>query len=314
MTIKLDREILQDFEEKLDPARKTVKDYKMEILGYGEISTVIRIHHPNLENIALKRIPGFTSKEEAEEYGKLFEYYHELLHDAGIVTPDYGWTYIIRRDGKIVMYLAQTLLPSDKICNIIIRRLNKKEALNLIRAVILEISKLWKYNERNPSIKIALDSQISNWAQLYQTPSEGLLYIDTSTPMIRINGVEQLNTRVFLKSAPPLIRTLLKLLFLQDILDRYYDPYLTIVDLIANLIKEKRADLVSPAADLANETFKELGIPLEKKFDPDEIIRYYKSDARIWTIYLSARKIHRSLLKIFGMRYEYLLPDKIERY
>ena len=40
----------------------------------------------------------------------------------------------------------------------------------------------------------------------------------------RIEGAEQLNAELFLRSAPSFLAWILRLLFLEDVVDRYYDP------------------------------------------------------------------------------------------
>ena len=52
--------------------------------------------------------------------------------------------------------------------------------------------------------------------------------------------MEQINTEIFLKSAPLPLRILIKKFFLQDVLDRYYDLRLTIIDLIELLATSTR--------------------------------------------------------------------------
>ena len=71
-----------------------------------------------------------------------------------------------------------------------------------------------------------------------------LLYLDTSTPILRLNGVEQLNAELFLRSAPPYLAWILRLLFLQEVVTRYYDARKVTIDLIANFYKEQRPELV----------------------------------------------------------------------
>lgn len=313
--IKVPIDVLVEYEESLDPSRKISSKYRMDILGYGEISTVIRINAEELQNIALKRIPGFSSLEEASGYAKLYVEYNELLRKAGINIPEYGYAIIERSDKIYVLYLAQELLPRESICNNAIRKMKIDDALYLIEEVVLETSKIWKWNLDNPYKILGIDGQISNWALPGEEHGRDLLYLDSSTPMIRENNRDLLNTEVFLRSAPPIIRTLLKRLYLQQILDRYYDPRSVIVDLVANLIKEGRRDLIKYAVARVNNMLKtELAWLEIEPLTLKEIETYYKEDARIWTIYLSARKLHRRILTLLGKRYDYLLPDEIKRY
>ena len=128
--------------------------------------------------------------------------------------------------------------------------------------------------------------------------------------MVRINGEHQINAEVFLRAAPPVLRTILKKMFLQEILDRYFDFRLVVIDLIANLFKEKRSDAIPKLVEIASNFFKERDI---EPLTYEEVKKYYSSDASIWSLYLNSRKIHRLFNKIAGRRYEYFLPEKIER-
>ena len=123
-------------------------------------------------------------------------------------------------------------------------------------------------------------------------------------------NVEQLNPDLILKTAPSFLRWILRLFFLKDVMNRYYEPRSVYMDLIANLHKEQRPDLVPIAIDIVNKYIKEP----DKKFDIGEINKYYKEDKLIWTLFLAFRKFDRFLKsKIFHKRYEYILPGKIKR-
>jgi len=301
--MKVDAEVLREFEEKLNPA----KTENVRILGYGEISTVFEL--PEYPGIAFKRIPMFRSVEQVERYIQTYFEYVDLLSAAGLKLPESNALYVVTRNNRIVLFLMQEKV--EGVCNKIIQNASPERALGLIKKVLVEMKKVWDFNEekKGEGLQIGLDGQISNWA-LY---GESLYYFDTSTPMIRKKGVDQLETEVFLRACLPLIRILLKKFFLQDILDRYYDFRLVVLDMIANLYKEGRADLIPDAIKLSNEFFTEF----DYEFNPisqKEVEKYYKEDAFIWSLYLNLRKIHRFVVtKILFGRYEFILPGKIKR-
>jgi hypothetical protein len=176
---------------------------------------------------------------------------------------------------------------------------------------------LWKNNSTNNSIKLGLDCQISNWAIKNYCETEKidtktpLLFIDTSTPFIRKAGIEQMNPLLFLQSAPKPMRFVLEKFFLKDVMDRYYDYRLVNIDLLANLFKEQRADLIPQCLELANSTGKDL---LDKAIEFKEIESYYKEDKFIWQLFLGARRADRFIqTKLLKNRYEFTLPGKIKR-
>jgi hypothetical protein len=174
--------------------------------------------------------------------------------------------------------------------------------------IIREIEKIWRFNhEHHPRLALAIDGQLSNW--VYSETGE-LLFIDTSTPLMRINGQESLDPELLLKSAPSFLRWLIRWQFLDDVMTRYYDRRLVYTDLIANLFKEQRADLVPQWISLINAETADKMEPLVL----DEIKAYYKEDKLIWRLFLGLRRLDRWIkTKLLGKRYEFVLPGKIKR-
>lgn len=186
--------------------------------------------------------------------------------------------------------------------------------------VLEETLKVAEHNRIHPDLQVGIDIQISNWgvegfdpAEPRVNGDENLLFIDTSTPMIREDGVELLDAELFMKSVPPFLRPVVRALFLQDVLDRYYDIREIIRDLIANFIKEGRSDVVPALAHQANLFFTER--MAEYDFKPltlRDIKRYYRHDRLIWIVFQTARRIDRFIqTRILGRKYPYRLPDKI---
>lgn len=198
--MKVDAEILKDFEEKLNPA----KPENIKILGYGEISTVFEI--PEYPGIAFKRIPMFRSVEQVKKYIDTYFEYVELLRMAGLKIPESDAIYVTTSDGRIVLFLMQEKL--EGIGNKILQNATLKDALDVFESVLREMKKVWDFNDarKEEGLQIGLDGQISNWAIC----GEDIYYFDTSTPMIRKNGVDKLDTDIFLRACPPGARILLK--------------------------------------------------------------------------------------------------------
>ena len=117
------------------------------------------------------------------------------------------------------------------------------------------------------------------------------------------------------RSMPWFVRGLLKAIFLQDIVDGYYDWRTTTIDLIANFYKEQRPELVPGLIEVINKFF----IEEAKEFDIEpitlkEVKKYYKTDKLIWKLYLGMRKFDRFIkTKIFRRKYPFYLPGKIKR-
>ena len=108
MNIRIDKLILQEFEEGLDPVHPEKSVIPARILGYGEISSVFEID--GMPGMAFKRMPMFNTREEAEKYIAIYEEYCDSLHAAGIPQPP-SETIILEQGSVIVLYIVQPILP-----------------------------------------------------------------------------------------------------------------------------------------------------------------------------------------------------------
>ncbi len=298
-------EILEKFERKLIPHQPEKSPIKPEIIGYGEISTIFKIK--GLEGFAFKRLPLFKTKEEAEEYEKKYKMYTELLKEAGINLPE-DKTFIVDVGRlPISLYIAQKELPSEAIGNKLLFKLSNDEIRELFKRIIREMKKVWNFNkEKKDEVELSIDGQLSNWALV----DGKLLFIDTSTPLFKLKGKEQMDPEPLLKSAPGFLRWILKLFFLDDVMNRYYEERLVYIDFIANLYKEQRPDLIPMTLEIINGNLSDGLSPIERK----EVDKYYKEDKMIWSLFLSFRKFDRFVkTKLLAKRYEFILPGKIKR-
>ena len=310
MMSKIDHRLLERFEAGLDPQRIGDSKVPGTIVGYGEISAIFRIQGDN-RNV-YKRLPVFADRMSARRYAAMHSEYCTLLDNAGLRLP-FSATQIVRIPGRpVVLYIAQRQLAGDRFCHRRIHRLNDADSLAQIERVAGEIAKIWTFNrEAAPKLELAIDGQLSNWA-LSASDDHGrqLTYIDTSTPLMRKDGVEQLDPELLLKSAPGALRWIIRRLFLADVMNRYYVPRLVYTDLAANLFKEQRPDLVAPTVAAINRLLDNKGLPLTVR----DVEKYYQEDKLIWTIFLTFRRIDRWLAtRLLNRRYEFILPGTIKR-
>ncbi len=309
-------EFLQDFERNFDPSNIEQSPVPVTVLGYGEISTVVAFEDPEFVQQAFKRLPIFFSAEEAGSYCKLYLEYNRLLNNLEIDPPESNAYWVKGHEDRYVAYLSQERLEAGAIGNKLIHSRGREESLVLLRLVLEKMRKLWTAN--NDTLRLGLDAQISNWAiKDYDkaqkiTEESNLFFIDTSTPFIRKEGKEQMNPLLFLKSAPPVMRPILRKFFLQEIMDRYYDFRLVAIDLVANLYKEQRPDLIADWLEaINNENLEYLS---GKQITEKEVEKYYKEDKFIWQLFLGVRRANRFINKsLLHRRYEFTLPGKIKR-
>ncbi len=323
MTLKVNIDQLKEFEETLIPAKPEESPIPAKVLGYGEISTVFEILDESQKDIAYKRMPLFDDESQVTQYRQVYDDYHKWLNKIGINVPEYGALPVTTDKGRIVLYLYQRKLQEESIGNKLIHTLPVEQVKDLVLAVLRELKKVWDFNSANiESAQIAIDGQISNWALKSYTSgmtelsaSPEFYYLDTSTPLFRMDGEEQLDVELFLKPTPPGMRWILKKFYLQEIVDRYYDFRKVIIDLIANFYKEQLPDQVPIMVEVANKFL--LDEAPEHNIEPidiEEVAAYYKDDASTWKLYLRMRRAHRFIRsKMLRRYYPFILPGKIER-
>ena len=321
MLDKIDRDLLQKFEYGLNPQSPEESAIPALIIGYGEMSTIFAINVPRQESLAYKRLPIFRTMDEMQSYEKLFQEYNSRLSEIGLNIPAFAAVAVAPRAGNMVIYNVQARLDSRSIGNRLIHTLPEEGVMTLFELTLAQLNKVFTFNESGMGVKFGIDGQISNWAVAdYKDgftigPDTKLYYIDTSTPLMQIRGIEQLNPELFLRSAPSFLLWIIRWLFLKDVMTRYYDFRKVVIDLIANFYKEQLPELIPALIKAANDFFAGDG----KKFNiapitGKEVLAYYREDAMIWRAYLALRKMDRFLhLRVLRKPYVYILPGKIKR-
>ena len=305
----IDKDTLYRFEEQLDPTNLEGSEVPAEIIDFGEISVIFRLE--NQPDVVYKRMPIFDNLSSAEAYSVMYFDYCRYLAKAGLTLPESD-TCIIEVPGRpVVLFIAQEKIPGDRLCHKLIHTLNTEKSREMIESVISETNKVWKFNDASgPFVELAIDGQLSNWGYVEDDSGSVMYYIDTSTPLLRLNEEEQQNPELLLQSAPGFLRWIIRLFFLDDVMNRYYVPKLVFTDLAANLFKEQKPELIPDAIDVINRYLPggEAGITLE------EVEKYYKEDKLIWSLFLAFRKIDRWIkTTLLRKRYEFILPGNIKR-
>ena len=309
MALQVEADLLHRFETHLNPQDLDSSPIPATVLGYGEISAIFQIGDNT--TTAFKRMPLFKDRRSAEAYADQYRQYCRHLKSAGLHLPP-DETIIVQIPGRpVVLYIAQQQLPSACFGHHLIKSLPPQAIDALLERIITTIAKVWQFNQTaRPGLEIAIDGQLSNWALVTVENKEVLYFIDTSTPLFRIDGLEQLDPELLLQSAPGFLRWIIRWLFLADVMDRYYNPRQVYTDLAANLYKEQRPDLILLAIDIINRCLEKDHAPLTDT----EVAAYYKEDKRIWALFLAFRRVDRWLKHyLLRRRYEFILPGKIER-
>ena len=320
--MELNKQLLVEFENNINTVSPEKGKVPIKILGFGEISIVFQLG--NDKDIVYKRLPIFENTAQVNRHIKAFDMYQTnlLTKKIGLNLVPSASEFVNLGTGPITLFLAQARVDPDTFCHKLIHNVSEEEVYVMFHLLMKELFKIFKYNKKSTGLKVGIDSQISNWAikNLSETDNKiteqsQFYYLDTSTPMFRINKKEAMEAELFLKSAPSFLRGILKIAFLQEVLDRYYDWRLVTIDMLANLFKEQRKDLIPGCLKVVNDFFsfqaKDFEIePIQMK----EIVDYYKEDKQIWDIFQNARKFDRYMqTKLFHKKYLFYLPPSIKR-
>lgn len=306
----VDREFLQRFEAGIDPRRPERSDIPARVLAEGRVCLVLSLKDCKATPLVYKRLPMFRTPAEAERYEVLHRRYIRALSErVGVrVMPSATAQVPSQAPGRTVLYIVQERVHEDCVGHNAIYRLSPADISRLLLAVLQETAKVFDFNRTHKGdLELGFDSQISNWAILGFDPENPglperirLAYLDTSTPLMRRHGEEQLDADLFLRSLPRVFRPIIRRSTLNDLLARYYDFRRAALDLVANFHKEGRPELVRGLADTVNWFF--LAERQEMHFRPlteVEVRTRYRWDEFTWRAYLALRKLDR---KVFGPR------------
>lgn len=314
--IPIDARLLTDFENGLNPAAPEKSRIPPQILGYGEISSTFMI--PQMPGVALKRMPPFDSAASVASHKSIIDRYCRALSEkCGIRVPGYDFFDFINQYNEHILYIAQEQLAEPGMGHFLLRRLDTAGLSAMLGTLLEKLVNVWRINaDPDSDLTLGLDAQISNWH--FDRDESGLsdpVYVDVTTPLMRIDGKEQLDPEIFLKSCPGFLVWLVRWQFLDEVLDRYYDLRQVIIDLVANFNKEGAAQWIPEALSIVNRYLAAHAHDLS--IDPitaAEVRAYYKNDAFIWGLFLALRRFDRFITtKVRRRRYNFILPGKIKR-
>lgn len=285
---------LEDLERKVGEALIKRDSSKLNFLGHGEISAVLGI---TLDGVgyACKRLPPFPSAAVYETYAASVIDYVGKLRAAGVaVAPTKLWP-VTGRNG-LVGYVVQPTYPEETLGHKILHQLDDAGAAQLCQRLIELVN-----GAVSPTL--GLDAQLSNWVW-----RDGeLTYFDINTPMMRdAQGRDLLDTELFLKSVPAMLRFVVRRFYLQDILDKFFDPRRVFLDFLGNLIKEGLEHRIAGFLDQINPT-------ISQPLTLEDARAYYKDDASTWALIQFFRRLERGGRRLMGKPAEFLLPPKIDR-
>ncbi len=269
----------------------------LRVLGHGEISLVIGWPSDD-PAVACKRLPVFPSTTAAERYADVFSRYVALLEQRGLHVVSSTLHFLgPGRDGRLVGYVVQPVLPAGSLGPDLLRAAAPDPDHPLLAAVVAGV--LGTVDART-----GLDAQISNWSMV----DEAAQYLDVTTPILYDDGGRlELDVNVLIASYPWVLRPSLRRFAAPPIAAAYCNPRTVLLDLAANLHKERLREWIPAVLEAAN---RELGAPLTT----EEVDRYYRSNARLWEVMLRLRRADRWWQRSVRRRsYPFLLPGPTRR-
>ncbi len=268
---------------------------RLPVLGYGEISLVLA-WPPELPSFACKRMPAFGSRAAFESYRERIDDYVGRLAAAGIDVVATSTRAVEQPGGGVVAYLVQPILAAETLAPALLRGADPGAGHPLVAAIADAAAAA-------VSPTVGLDAQLANWAW-----DDGrLTYIDVSTPMLwDERGRSLLDLGPLAQAYPAILRPPLRRLVAPRVLDGYRDLRGVYEDLTGNLIKERLEPWLGAFLAAVNRH-------LDEPLTAAGVRRYYRSDARLWSLLLRLRRIDRAWRLRTGRGYPFLLPGPIER-
>ncbi len=285
---------------------------RRDILGWGEISTVVEVagspfpcwRHPDTGvpmRVVYKKMPPFLDRADAEAFVRHYLEYNTVLRDGvGIAVPHFDARIVEPEPGQVFIFVIQERVDPASVGHEILRDIGPQACERLYALILREYEKLFSFNQARAAegYQIGLDGQIPNWAVANYggdpdalTGGERLTYLDTNVPMIRIGGQDVVSTDMYFQALPGAARWLIKRLKIdQEVMDRYFQIRIIILDFLGNLIVRHRADLVPRLIEMSNEAlagpFAEGGLA---PFTLKEVQKYYRSDVATWRLWRSLK-------------------------
>ena len=263
----------------------------LDVLGYGEISTVLRADGLN-GPVAAKRLPQMTRSQLSAYSETLARYLHDL--QARGVRPVDSAVFSVGTD-LLTPYCVQPFQPLllvDELRSADSATVERR-AQQLVEIVVGAVDG-W----------LGLDGQMSNWA----VDGDDLLYLDVTTPLVRdAAGKDELETDLFLASLPWALQGTARRFLLDEILSHYYDPRSVLLDMAGNLHKERLPQAIEPLLRATNRV-------VSPPITADQAMKYYRADALMWELLQRLRHADRWWQKTARHRtYPFLLPGEIDR-
>lgn len=287
---------LEALERKVQRALETADDSSLDVLGYGEVTLVLRLE-TDRGAFACKRLPVFPARERFERYRESLAEYLRRLGDGGLSVAGTELWHTTLPSGRIVAYCVQEALPAGRLCSRLLHHEDETWARDFFKRFLDAV-------DRVVAPELGLDAQASNWID-----ADGeLVYLDVTTPMMRdARGRERLDVRLFFTSLPWILRDAVRVSMTKSIFDKFYDTRGVVLDFLGNLHKERLDHYIPMFLEQADAR-------LRTPISAEEVAAYYQGDARMWELIQRLRRADRFWHRRVRRRtYPFLLPHAVDR-
>jgi hypothetical protein len=305
---------LLELERQLDPAAPE-QCAGVKILGYGEVSAVLG--YAGLPGKVLKRMSGFHSRREAEDYAAVVERYIALLMELGVGVAPTEIVLVAPEPRRHVAYLLQPLLDPSRLGNALLRTKPIEEIRPLLERVLEVVHAVLAANPgRRDDREVAIDAQLSNWHWPDDAAEPRPVLVDVGTPFMRRGGVLESGIDLFLRAYPAPVRWWMRR---DHAVEKYIADYFhfdrTVLDLLGNFLKEGAADKLPATVALVRAwSARQPGPDQLTDISEERARAYYERDAAALEISLRARRAQRLLHTVLlRRRYDFVLPGPIQR-
>ena len=301
---------LAEVEQKVLAALASGDLRELDVIGFGEINTVLRARGIG-GLVACKRLLPFRRQGCAQRAAEVIVGYVRALRDSGVDVVDTEVSIVSNSDGHHVVYCLQPALPQFALGPAHVRELETDEAAAVCTQVLRQLKEA-------VSETLAPDGQLSNWAFIGSTQTDRLstskhrlVYLDVTTPFWRdAQGCDRFDFTHVLMALPAVVRAPVRRFALKRTLDTYFTLRGQALDFLGNLHKERLGHLVPVLLPVANRV-----LALEPPILAKNVESYYIWDARRYAgLQGAARARCWFQLHVMNRPYPFVPKPRIARY
>jgi hypothetical protein len=283
---------LEALEADVERAIATNDPSALRLVGHGEISLVLG-WPPEHPLIACKRLPPFRDAAAFADYRDVVERYVDHLRLGGVQVVETELAHLVRRDGRVVGFHVQPLLPGEALATEVLRASAPSAGHPLLTEVADTVV-------RATTERVGIDAQLSNWMWLDGTPWQ----LDLTTPfLLDERGRPAFDLAPFLAALPAIARPVVRR-EMGRLITRWTTARGALLDLAANLLKEELAPWLGPALDVVNAR-------VEPAVTRAEAERVHADDRRLWPLLFRLEHANRWWQRRVRRRpFEFLLPER----